>query len=112
MLDTLNKHPMPENLKKCQCAQHYFFHIKYVICGREMKIDVSKMEAIMKIPVPTNVSEVRSFVGEAQFVRKFIASFSVVVATLHAITVSGKIFQWGRGRGGPLRIQRGILFKH
>jgi hypothetical protein len=29
---------------------------------------------------------------------KFIASFSVVVAPLHAITTSGKSFQWGKNQ--------------
>ena len=57
-----------------------------------MKIDPSKMEAIMKWPMPTNDIEVRSFTGEAQYLRKFIALFSVVAASLHAITTSGKSF--------------------
>jgi len=35
----------------------------YVIGGGELKIDPSKMEAIMKWPVPANVYEVRSFIG-------------------------------------------------
>jgi hypothetical protein len=38
----------------------------YVIGGGELKIDPINMEAIMKILVPTNVTEVRKFVGEAQ----------------------------------------------
>jgi len=43
------------------------------------------MEAIMKWLVATNVIEVRSFIGAAQYLRKFIASFSVVEAPLHTI---------------------------
>jgi hypothetical protein len=61
-------------------------YLGYVIGGGELKIDPTKMEAIIKWPVPTNVTEVRSFVGETQYLQKFIASFSVVVAPLHAIT--------------------------
>jgi hypothetical protein len=62
----------------------------YVIRSGELKIHPAKMEAIMKWLVPTNVPEVRSFVGAAQYLRKFIASFSTVLAPLHAITASGK----------------------
>lgn len=51
----------------------------------------------MKWSVPTNVSEVRSFVGETQYLKKFIALFSIVPTPLHAIIVSGKSFQWGKG---------------
>jgi hypothetical protein len=64
-----------------------------VISVWELNIDHAKMEAIIKWLVPTNVIEVRIFVGEAQYLRKFIASFSRVVAPLHAIRVSGKSSQ-------------------
>jgi hypothetical protein len=69
-----------------------------MIGGGELKIDTTKREAIMKWPVPTNVIEVRSFVGVAHYLRKFIASFSVVTAPLHAITTNGKSFQWGKNQ--------------
>jgi hypothetical protein len=43
------------------------------------------MEAIMKWPVPTNVIEVRIFVGEAQYLQNFIASCSEVATPLHIV---------------------------
>jgi hypothetical protein len=57
-------------------------YLGYVISGGELKIYPTKMEAIMKWPVPTNVIEVRSFVGETKYLWKFIASFSVVATPL------------------------------
>jgi hypothetical protein len=98
VLETLKKHQLLENLKKCEFAQQYLVYLGYVIGGGELKIDPAKMEAIMKWLVPTNVSEVRSFIGVTQYLRKFIASFSVVATPLHAITTSGKSFQWGKGQ--------------
>jgi hypothetical protein len=70
----------------------------YVIDGGELKIDPTKMEVIIKWLVPTNVIEVRSFVGETQYLHKFITSFFAVVASLHAITTNGKSSQWERIR--------------
>ena len=64
--------------------------MRHVIGGGELKIVPSKMEAIMKWQVPTNVTKVRSFIRAAQYPRKFIASFSAVVAPLNAIIASGK----------------------
>jgi len=63
------------------------------IDGGDLKIYPAKMEAIMKWLVPTNDFEVRSFVGETQYLRKLIA----VVTPLHVITTSGKSFQLGKG---------------
>jgi hypothetical protein len=69
-----------------------------VIGGGELKIDPTKMETIMKWLVTTNVTEVRSFVGVARYLQKFIASFSVVVVPLHAIKTSGKSFHSGKNQ--------------
>jgi hypothetical protein len=63
-----------------------------VIGGGELKIDPVNMEAIIKWPTPTNVIEVRIFVGVTQYLWKFIASFSVMATPLHAITTNGKSF--------------------
>ena len=65
VLETFKKHQLLENLKKCEFAQQCLVYLGYVINGGELKIDHVKMEAIMKWSMPTNVSEVRSFVGEA-----------------------------------------------
>jgi hypothetical protein len=64
------------NLKKCEFSQQSLVYLGYVIGGGELKIDPTKMEAIIKWPVPTNVTEVRSFVGGTQYLWKFIAFFS------------------------------------
>jgi hypothetical protein len=55
-----------------------------------------KMEAILKWPTPTNVTKVRIFCGGTQYLQKFIASFSVMVAPLHAITTNGQEFLVGK----------------
>ena len=63
-----------------------------MISREELKIDPAKMEAILKWTIPTNVTEVRSFFAATQCLRKFIASFSTVVAQLHAIIASDNNF--------------------
>jgi hypothetical protein len=59
---------------------------------RELKIDIVNMEAIIKSPTPTNIIEVRIFVGATQYLWKFIASCSTMVAPLHAIKTNNKSF--------------------
>jgi hypothetical protein len=68
-------------------------YLGYVINGGELKIDPAKMEAIMEWPVPPNVTEVmRRFFGKTQYLKIFIASFSMVVAPLCTITTSSESF--------------------
>lgn len=42
------------------------------------------------------MTKVRSFMGAAQYLRKFIANFSIVAAPLHVVTTKGKSFHWGK----------------
>ena len=63
--------------------------------GWELKIDLAKMEAIIKWIVPTNVTKVTIYFGETQNLHNFISSYLVVVAPLHTITMRGKSFEWG-----------------
>jgi hypothetical protein len=67
-------------------------YLGYVIGGGEIKIYPTNMEAIIKWSVPTNVTEVWIFVGETQFLWKFIAFFSMIDAPLHTITAGSKSF--------------------
>ena len=60
-------------------------YLGYVISGGELKIDSMNMEAIIEWPTPTHVLEVRIFVSIEQSLQKFIASFSIVIATFHTI---------------------------
>ena len=48
----------------------------------------------MNWPNPNNVTDVRSFLGESQYWRKFIANFSFIASPLHALTSMNKVFQW------------------
>lgn len=98
VLETLKNHQLLDNLMKYEFAQQSLVYMGYVIGGKELKIDPSKTKAIMKWPVPTNVFEVNIFIGATQYLRKFIASFSLIKTFLHAIIASGKSFQWVRGQ--------------
>jgi hypothetical protein len=69
------------------------------VIGRgELKIYTKKMDAIVKWHVLTNVIEVRIFLGVAQCLWNFIASVSVVVSPIDAITSNGKSVQWGNNQ--------------
>jgi hypothetical protein len=64
-------------------------YLVYVIGGGELKIDFVNIEAIFKSPTLTNFTEVRIFVGVAQYIWMFITFLLAIVATpLHAITTS------------------------
>ena len=73
-------------------------YLGLLIGGGELKIDPPKMVSIMKWSMPTNISMVESLIGVTEYLRKFIASFSLAITPFHSIATSGKSFQWGKGQ--------------
>ena len=50
-------------MSKCEFGKTYLVYIGYIVGGGELKIDLSKLESIIKWPNTHNVTEIRSFLG-------------------------------------------------
>ena len=48
----------------------------------------------LKVPVPKNIHELRSFIGMCSYYRRFIAKFAVIAGPLHDLTKKKVKFQW------------------
>ena len=82
-------------MSKCEFGKTSLVYLGHIVGGGELKIDPSKVEVILNFPKPNTIKEVRSFLGEAQYWRRFIANFSSIPTLLHALTSVKKLFHWG-----------------
>ncbi|CAF0815229.1 unnamed protein product [Brachionus calyciflorus] len=70
-------------LKKCELVKEEVSFLGHVISYGRIKPDPSKVEALHRYTRPTNLTQVQSFLGLAQYYRKFIEFFSMIAAPLY-----------------------------
>jgi len=49
----------------------------FIVSMRGIEIDPNKAKAIIDMPPPRNISEVRGLIGRLQFIRRFISQHSI-----------------------------------
>ena len=72
--------------KKCFLFQTKVAFFSYVVTSEGILPDPSKLDAIETWPTPTNVKDVRSWLGTCSYYRRFIKDFSKIARPLHRLT--------------------------
>ena len=85
VLDVLKKEKLYLKLSKCKLGKTSLIYLGHIIGNGKLRIDPSKVEAVMKWPKPTNVTEVLSFLGMVQYWRRFITKFSIIATHLTSV---------------------------
>ncbi|GJP70425.1 hypothetical protein CLOP_g1368, partial [Closterium sp. NIES-67] len=67
-----------------------------ILSGNGLKVDPKKVVAVQNWPVPQDVGQIRSFLGLANYFRRFLENYSTVVAPLTALTRKGSAWEWTR----------------
>ena len=76
VLQCLQENKLYGKLSKCSFYQSKIHYLGNIISGEGIDVDPAKVEAIMEWPTPTNVPEVRSFMGLEGYYQRFVEAFS------------------------------------
>jgi RNase H-like domain found in reverse transcriptase/Reverse transcriptase (RNA-dependent DNA polymerase)/Integrase core domain/Integrase zinc binding domain/Zinc knuckle len=80
---------------KCKLIRREVGFLGHIVSDKGISTDPDKISAVQDWPVPTSVTEVRSFLGLCGYYRRFVSHFSEIAAPLHALTGKHVTFQWG-----------------
>ena len=82
------------NWEKCHFMVQEGIVLGHRISTRGIEVDKAKIEAIEKLPPPSSVKGIRSFLGHAGFYRRFIKDFSRIKKPLSSLLVQGTPFEF------------------
>ena len=85
VLDALRKHKLYAKASKCDWGKGELAFLGHIIGAQGIRMDPSKLDAIAKWPTPANVTQLQSFLGLANYYRRFVHGFSRVAAPLTAL---------------------------
>jgi len=80
--------------QKCVFFQQTVHFLGHTVSPTGIQMDSSKVQAISQLPPPTNVSELRRFLGMAGYYRRFIRNFGDIAHPLTALTSKNVSWSW------------------
>ncbi|GJX10296.1 putative nucleotidyltransferase, ribonuclease H [Tanacetum coccineum] len=84
------------NWEKCHFMVNEGIVLGHKISGKGIEVDKAKIDVIAKLPYPTNVKGVRSFLGHAGFYRRFIKDFSMIFKPMTQLLMKDAKFNFSK----------------
>jgi len=94
VIHTLRQHKLYAKLEKCSFRMERVKYLGYIFYGH---VDLAKIQVIHDLLNPTTLTELKIFLGLANFYRRFMLGFSHIAWDLSQITRGGgkEKFVWG-----------------
>lgn len=94
VLQRLNQNGLRINFSKCQFFKNSVTYLGYKIDKYGLHTDSKKIDAIVAAPEPTNVSQLKSFMGLVNFYSKFCVNMSDILKPLYSLLKKSVKWEW------------------
>ncbi|NAW23507.1 hypothetical protein FGF82_23550, partial [Salmonella sp. gx-f9] len=94
VLQTLKDKQLYAKFSKSEFWLREVGFLGHIVSGDGIRVDPSKISAIVDWKPPKNVFEIRSFLGLAGYYRRFVKGFSMIAVPLTRLLQKDVKFEW------------------
>jgi hypothetical protein len=95
VLELLRDNGLYGKATKCEFHTTSIEYLGYFVTPQGLEMDPAKVRSILDWPIPTSIKGVQSFLGFANFYRRFIQDYSKVANPLTSLIKKDLPFKWG-----------------
>jgi hypothetical protein len=93
-LQRISKAGVTLNVNKCVFSQPSVHFLGHIVDAQGIRPDPEKIKAVHSMPDPTNVSELRRFLGMANHLAKFIPDMAAITKQLRDLLSTRNAWSW------------------
>jgi len=109
VLAIFKEHKLKINIEKCHFMQTEVEVLGHKVSDQGLSPQDSKIEAIRNWKEPTNVHELRSFLGAIGYYRNFIKNYAKITAPLCKLLRKGIKYKWNQEHQGTFETLKSLL---
>ena len=94
VFSTLKKNSLYVKKEKCEFCQQEIMFLGHKVSQGRIRMDERKIETILDWSAPTKVTELRSFLGLANYYQRFIKDYSKMASPLTDLLKKDKHWEW------------------
>ncbi|CAI7763005.1 unnamed protein product [Closterium sp. NIES-53] len=105
----LDEHRLLTKGSKCEFFQDSLEFLGHVISEAGVEIETKKLDTVKAWHPPTNITELQSFLGFVNFVRRFVPDMARLTAPLADLLRKGVAFTWGEKEHAAFSALKNVL---
>ena len=111
LLERMRQADLKLTKRKCNFLKAHVQYLGHYISGQGLEPIPEKLESLQQMPPPTDLTEVRKFLGFVGYYRKFIPKYSDIACPLMNLTRKDMPFEWSKACQAAFEMLKEYLLK-
>ena len=94
VLERLRQANLKLKPSKCKLMQKQVVFLGHIVSGQGIATDPVKTRLVQEWPVPTNLKQVRGYLGLTSYYRRFVQDYAKIAAPLNKLTRKNQPYVW------------------